>query len=276
SIASIFSITAMLLILGIFFTITVNISLAIENVKDDFDTVSIHLLDETTYESASTMILQLEGMSEVEDVHYLDKDVALEQWTNDKFADNADIFDGLAKNPLPNSIEITVTELESAEKVAEVAKTFDGIEKINYYKESVDKLLKITESLRTGMMITMGFLVLISILVVSNTIKLTVFARHKEIEIMKYVGATNWFIRGPFLTEGIIIGIISALLSSGIVTLIYSRVVKAFSMDVSWLLDTGPVPVGFMTFNLAWIFLALGISIGACGSIVSMRRFLDT
>ena len=77
SIASIFSITAMLLILGIFFTITVNISLAIENVKDDFDTVSIHLLDETTYESASTMILQLEGMSEVEDVHYLDKDVAL-------------------------------------------------------------------------------------------------------------------------------------------------------------------------------------------------------
>lgn len=276
SIASVFSITAMLLILGIFFIITVNISLAIENVKDDFDTVSIHLLDETSYESASTMILQLEGMPEVDTVHYLDKDVALEQWTRDKFAENADIFAGLAKNPLPNSIEITVTDLESAEKVAEVARTFDGIEKVNYYKESVDKLLKITESLRMGMLVVMVFLVFISILVVSNTIKLTVFARHKEIEIMKYVGATNWFIRGPFLTEGIIIGMISALLSSGIVAFIYARVVKLFSMDISWLLETGPVPVGFMTFNLVWIFLALGISIGACGSIVSMRRFLDT
>ncbi len=276
TVASVFSITAMLLILGIFFLITVNIGLAVENVKDDFDTVSVYLLDETSYETAQTMMLQLEGMPEVENVHYLDKDTALAQWTAEKFADNADMFEGLAKNPLPNSIEIKVKDLASAENVAKVAETFDGIQKVGYYKDVADKLLRISEGLRTGMMIIMAFLVVISVVVVSNTIKLTVFARRKEIEIMKYVGATNWFIRGPFLTEGIIIGIFSAILSSGMLVFIYSRVVKSFSLHITWFMDTGMVPVSFMTFNLIWIFLALGISIGACGSIVSMRRFLDT
>lgn len=276
SVASVFSITAMLLILGIFFLITVNISLAVENVKDDFDTVSIYLLDETDYDTAQTMMLQLKGMPEVETVEYLDKDTALAQWTAEKFTDNADMFESLPKNPLPNSIEIKVKDLSSAEGVAKVAETFDGIQQVSYYKEVADRLLRISETLRTGMMIIMTVLVVISVVVVSNTIKLTVFARRKEIEIMKYVGATNWFIRGPFLTEGILIGILSAAVSSGILVFIYSRIIKSFSMNIAWVMDTGMVPVGFMTFNLVWIFLALGISIGACGSIISMRRFLDT
>ena len=92
---------------------------------------------------------------------------------------------------------------------------------------------------------------------------------------MKYVGATNWFIRAPFLLEGIIIGIVSALLSSGIVTLIYESVLKVIGEDILAILSTPMVPLGFLSYNLVWIFLALGISIGAWGSIISMRRFLD-
>lgn len=276
SIASMFSITAMLLILGLFFVIMVNIGVAIEEAKTEFDSVSAYLEDETTYDQAQTMILQLSGMPEVTEVYYLDKDTALEQWKAQEWQDNAYLLDGLVENPLPNSIEVKVGALEDADKAAEVLGTFDGIKQIKYYKETVDKLVKVTDSLKIGMLIIMAFLVIVSVVVVSNTVKLTVFARQKEIEIMKYVGATNWFIRGPFLTEGILIGILSAGISIGITALVYRKVIDILSLDMSMIFGSPMVSVGFMTSNLIWIFIALGVSIGACGSIVSMRRFLDT
>ena len=92
---------------------------------------------------------------------------------------------------------------------------------------------------------------------------------------MKYVGATNWFIRGPFLAEGIIIGIISAGISVGASALLYRKIVDVIGAQVFSVLSMPMVPVGFLMYNFTWIFLALGISIGACGSIISMRKFLD-
>ncbi len=276
SLASMFSITAMLLILGLFFVIMVNIGVGIEKAKTEFDSVSAYLEDTTTYEEAQTMILQLSGMNEVTEVYYLDKDTAMAQWKAQEWQDNAYLLDGLVENPLPNSIEVKVSELEDADRVVEVLNTFSGIKQVKYYKETVDKLVKITDSLKVGMLIIMAFLVIVSVVVVSNTVKLTVFARQKEIEIMKYVGATNWFIRGPFLTEGILIGILSAGVSVGITALVYKKIIDMLSLDMSMILGSPMVSVGFMTSNLVWIFIALGVSIGAWGSIVSMRRFLDT
>ena len=122
----------------------------------------------------------------------------------------------------------------------------------------------------------MAFLVVVSVIVVSNTVKLTVFARAKEIHIMKYVGATNWFIRGPFLAEGVIIGMLAALISSGLIALVYSKLVEAVGAQVLAIVGCPLISVGYMTTNMIIIFLALGVSIGAWGSIISMRRFLDT
>ena len=139
----------------------------------------------------------------------------------------------------------------------------------------MDKLLKMTHFVQLAAIIVMVFLIIVSIVVVSNTIKLTVFNRASEISIMKYVGATNWFIRGPFLAEGIIIGIISAGISVGISALLYQKIIDVIGAQVFSVLSMPMVPVGFLTYNFAWIFLALGISIGACGSIISMRKFLD-
>ena len=276
SIVSMFSITAMLLILGIFFLVMVNIGVAIEEAKQDFESVSVYLDDDVTYETAQSMINQLEGMDEIDSISYLDKDTAMQQWKTEQWGEDAYMLDGLVENPLPNSIEINVSRLEDADKVAEVLGTFDGIKKINYYKETVDKLVKVTHALNVGMLVIMIFLVVVSVVVVSNTIKLTVFARQREIEIMKYVGATNWFIRGPFLVEGIFIGIVSAVISVLITGFIYSRVLSGASLNITMIIGATMVPLPFMVKNLIWIFAALGISIGACGSIISMRRFLDT
>ena len=141
--------------------------------------------------------------------------------------------------------------------------------------QTVDKLLDATRFIQIAAIVIMIFLIIVSIVVVSNTIKLTVFNRASEISIMKYVGATNWFIRGPFLAEGIIIGIISAGISVGASVLLYKKIVDVIGAQVFSVLSMPMVPVGFLTYNFTWIFLALGISIGACGSIISMRKFLD-
>ncbi len=275
TVASIFAITAMLLILGIFFIIIINVNMAAEAIKDDYNTIEVFLLDETSEETAMEMEAAVKGWDNVESVKYRSKDEALkilkERWGNSGY-----LLDSLADNPLPNSLVITVADLEKSDLVAAEAGKLEGIEDVKYYKDTVDKLLSATNFLQIAAIVIMGFLIIVSVVVVSNTIKLTVLNRAEEISIMKYVGATNWFIRGPFLTEGILIGGFSALLSAGVVALIYSRVIAAIGKDVVTVLSVPLVPIEFLTFNLVWIFLALGISIGAWGSIISMRRFLDT
>ncbi len=275
SVASMFSITAMLLILGLFFILVVNINMVSETAKKQFDTIQVYLLDETTYEEANSMINTLSSLDGVKEAFYLSKDEALASWKS-KWGDNAYLLDGLDENPLPNSLMITVSQLESADAVVMKLKTFQGIEDIKYYKDTVDQLMKITKFIQIGAMIVIFFLVVVSVVVVSNTIKLTVLAREREISIMKYIGATNWFIRGPFLVEGIFIGIISALASVGIISLIYYKIMELIGQEIFVILSTTMVPGEFLVKHLVWIFVSLGVSIGACGSIISMRRFLDT
>lgn len=275
SVASMFSITAMLLILGLFFILVVNINMVSETAKKQFDTVQVYLLDTTTYEQAASMMTELSGTDGVKEVTYLSREEAMAKWRT-KWGDNAYLLDGLENNPLPNSLLIKVTRLESADAVVAKVKTFDGIEDIKYYKDTVDQLMKITRFIQIGAMIVIVFLVIVSVVVVSNTIKLTVLAREREISIMKYIGATNWFIRGPFLIEGILIGILSALISVGIISLLYYKITELVGHQIFVMLSTTMVPGAFLVVHLVWIFLALGVSIGACGSIISMRRFLDT
>lgn len=275
SLASVFSITAMLLILGVFFAFIVNINVAMEAAKQDYDTVQLYLMEETDITASTEMLETLNNMPEVQEAIYIPKEDALKNWKT-QWGDSGYLLDSLAENPLPNTIEIDVLNLEGADTVVAKAKTFSGVEDILYYKETVEKLIVITSSVQIATLIMMLFLVIVSIVVVSNTIKLTVQARGREIEIMKYVGATNWFIRGPFLLEGMLIGLISSGLACGIVALIYKKVVELIGAELLVIIGIPMVPVQFLSLNLAIIFVALGVSIGASGSIVSMRRYLDT
>ena len=274
SLASIFSILAMLLILGMFFVITVNINLFTEVVKQDYDQIEVFLLDDTDKAQAEQIMTQIRTHEGVTDVQYRSKAEALEIW-KERWGESGDLLDSLGKNPLPASILISVESLDNAGEVAAYAGTLDGIEDVQYYQETVEKLTKITNFLQIGALIIMAFLVVVSVVVVSNTVKLTVFARAKEIRIMKYVGATNWFIRGPFLAEGIIIGMLAALISTGLIALIYKELIAAIGAQVLAIVSMPLISTQYMTGNMLIIFLALGMSIGACGSIVSMRKFLD-
>lgn len=275
SLASIFSITAMLLILGLFFVITVNINLFTEVVKQDYDQIEVYLLDETTEAQAKEIMADIAKKDGVREVAYRTKDEALDVM-KERWGESGYLLDSLGENPLPSSILIYVDSLDNAGDVAAYAGTFDGVEDIQYYQETVEKLTNITHFMQIAALIIMAFLVVVSVVVVSNTVKLTVLARSKEIEIMKYIGATNWFIRGPFLAEGVIIGLLAAAVSTGLIAFVYYKIVELIGPQVLAIVSCPLISVGYLTSNMVIIFLALGMSIGAWGSIVSMRRFLDT
>ncbi len=275
ALTSLFSITAMLLILGMFFILVVNVNLLTESAKDQFDMVEVYMLDDATDDQINTIMDSVKTLDYTDTVEFLDKDDAMDEM-KDRWGDNGYLLDGLQENPLPRSIRITLKNIEDSQELVDYVSNFEGIEKVKYNQSEINKILKITNSIQVGALVIIVFLIFVSIIVVSNTVKLTVLARGREISIMKYVGATNWFIRGPFLIEGIIIGILAALISAGVICGLYSLIIANISEQMLVMFSTGLVSVAFMTENLIVIFLALGVSIGAMGSMISMRRFLDT
>lgn len=273
AVASIFAITCMLLILSLFFIIVINVNMAAETIKGEYDSIEIFLKEGTTKEEADPVIAEMSLEDGVDKVYFKTKEEAMEEF-RERWGDNAYLLDSLEDNPLPDSIVIMIGNLEKADAIAEKAGTYEIAEDVKYYKSTVDKLLKATDFIQVGAIALMIVLIIISIVVVSNTIKLTVFNRADEISIMKYIGATNWFVRGPFLVEGIIIGLISGGIALGVTGLVYTKLVEAIGDQVYSILSMPMVPASFLIYNFLWIFMALGISIGSCGSIISMKRFL--
>ena len=272
--ASLVSITAILLVLGIFFVIIVNINSMAEGIKQDFDQVQVYLLDSVTVDQATQLQSRIETLAGVSGTSYLPREDALQQW-KEKWGENADLLDRMQTNPLPNSVIINISDLGQATAIVNQVKGMDGIEKVSYSQDTVDKLLQITRVVQIISLIIILVLVFISILVVSNTIKLTVLAREKEISIMRYVGATNWFIRGPFLLEGVVLGLIAAAIASVVIGVLYHYFIARYGTSFLLLMSNSFVNERFLNTNLAIIFAAIGASVGACGSIISVRRFLE-
>lgn len=271
---SLLAITAMMLILGMFFVVSVNINLFTEVVKQDFDYVEYYLEDDVSKAEAEKFIDKIEKYDGIKSTEYRTKEDAL-RIMKQRWGKNGYLLDNLDKNPLPNSILISVENNKIAERLTEKADEIKGVEDVKYYKETVEKLTRATEFIQLSAMIIMIFLIVVSVIVVANTIKLTVFNRAKEISIMRYVGATSWFIRGPFIVEGALIGIVSSLIAAGLTWLIYDKVESIIGEEVIIILSSPLVPAGYMVWNLLIIFMAIGISVGVCGSIISMRKFLD-
>ena len=273
SIASIFSITAMLLILAVVLSVTININYLTENVKSQFDTVEVFLEDSISETSAGKIANSIENLDGVAEVEYIDKEQAMIEFKT-RWGDSAYLLDSLSENPLPNSLRVKLANLEFGSAVRSKCQTIKGVEDVRFYADEVNKVIKITNVIEKGALVIILFLVVVSVVVVSNTIKITVLARKAEIEIMQYVGATNWFIRGPLLCEGVIIGLISAVVALAISGLVYFRLYDVFTVQAIALFSSGFVPPLFVIINFALVFVSLGVSIGAFGSIVSMRKFL--
>jgi cell division transport system permease protein len=270
---SVLAITAMMLILGLFFVTFVNIDLFTATINQNYNVVQVYIDDDLSESEVEALGSELENLEGVDNAEYISSDEALKTLKK-RWGDNGYLLDNMEENPLPSSYMVYVQDEDAASYVSKAAPKIDGVTDITYYQDTIDKLAKITHFVEVGSIIAMAFLIIISVIIVANTIKLTVFNREKEISIMKYLGATDWFVRAPFILGGVFIGIISSLVATGLIYLIYSRIINMIGADIMRVLSVTLVPVNYLIINLLIIFSALGIGIGTVGSIISIRRFL--
>lgn len=273
-VTSVVSITAMMLILGLFFAAFVNVEIFTESIRDDYNVVQVYMSADNKDEANKAAGKQIEAMSGVEKAEFVSSDEALKT-LKERWGDNGYLLDNLQSNPLPNSYMVYVSDEDAAKRVAENVVNIKGVDDITYYQDTIDKLARISRFIQIGSIVAMAFLIIVAIVMVANTIKLTVFNREKEIGIMKYLGATDWFVRAPFVFGGIFVGLISSVLATGFIYLIYDRILALFGTDVVRMLSITLVSTNYLVFNLFIIFISLGVGIGTVGSFISIRRFLD-
>lgn len=273
--ASISSITAVLIILGIVLIMVLSINNVVIDTKSRFDEVQIFLEDEITDEQLARIENEAKNTQGVLSVVFQSKEQALEtmkkQWEEDAY-----LLEGLETNPLPNSLIVQLKDIEYADLVVDKVSGFQGIEEIKYNKDIIDKLILFSNYIRAGGLVIVAILILVSIFIISNTIKITVTARRREIDIMKYVGATNGYIRGPFIIEGLVFGLIGAIISILIVYYGYGYFFNRVNDRLYVLFTVYLVSPKVLMKDIAIIFTSIGLGIGTIGSLVSLKRFLNT
>lgn len=272
--ASVSSITAMLIILGLVLIMILSINNIVIDTKGKFDSIQIFLDDEVSEEQLNLIEKETENNEGVLSVTYESKEKALqdmkEEWENEAY-----LLEGLEPNPLPNSFIVQLEDIEYADSVVGKIDNLEGVEEVKYYKDIIEKLLLFANYIRIGGIGITVILVFVSVFIISNTIKITVAARKNEINIMKYVGASNGYIRGPFIIEGVLFGLIGAGLSILIVNFGYDYFFNSISNQLYALFTVHLLPPESLIKDISIIFVSIGAGIGAMGSLVSLKKFLN-
>lgn len=274
SMASITSVAATLVILGIIFMLVININSMAQGAKDQFDSIQVYLSDTLTEEQITAIGTQLNGVEGVKESKFQTKQEAMQKFKQE-WGDKGYLLDDLDSNPLPNSYIITLTDIGFAKHVVEQVKQIKGIEDVKYYQDVINKMIKVTTFIRNIGMAVISILIVISTMIIHNTIKLAVNSRRREINIMKYVGATNWFVRLPFLLEGTILGISGSIIAITLMFFLYRYTYNVFTSEFYVLIAAYIVGVRYMIMDLLLLFVVIGAGIGALGSLISMRKYLE-
>lgn len=264
-----------MLVFGLFFIIGENVNHVMNTVESSQE-IQVFIKNDATDDEIKTVGEQIKAIEGVNKVTFVSKDEALEIMQN-KVGEKSYLLEGYEENNfLPASYKVTLTDLKLASQVESQINELDNIKKITSSNETITKLIGIANGVRIVTAAILIALIVGSIFIIANTIKLTVYARRKEISIMKYVGATNSFIRWPFIVEGIIIGIISAAISVLAVGGAY-KVVATKLLESSLVNSLGITLVSFgdMFSMIILVYLCLGIGIGVIGSSLSMRKYLE-
>lgn len=279
SLASIAVISAALLSFGVFYLILANINYNIAILSQQ-PTMQVFCLPELTDEQVNAVQIEISSNKNVDSLKTVSKKEAFEQLKT-YLADNktdeggSDILTGYDESFLNVSFIVKVKNPEDSEQVASEFLSLPGVDNVEYSQKAIDVIQNISNWVKISSTILIGLLLIVSLFIISNTIKLTVYARRKEINIMKYIGATDWFIRWPFIYEGIIIGIVGAVIALVLVAYIYSLAEPMLSHDLS---DFGggfaTVKFGTVWSTLALIYTGISVVIGASGSAMSIRKHL--
>ena len=271
SFASISTVAVSLLVLGAFGILGINMGYMVSALESKVE-VTAYMKDDVSADALKQMEAKLHTVNGVSEVTFVPKSEALTRF-RERLGDQASMLEALDdQNPLPNSFEIKVDNPESVKPTAEAIEKMAGVETVKYGSEIVDQLFQMTKILRILGLVLLGFLVFATLFIISNTIRLTVFARRKEIGIMKYVGATNAFIRLPFLMEGMILGSVGAGIAAVALYYAYAALLYEVHQVFAFLYL---VPLYPFLYIIGGALAIIGMLIGAIGSAISLSRYMD-
>lgn len=275
SMAAIVTVLVSMLVLGLGLIVFFNFEQAISDLRNKLE-IEVFIKNTASPSDINKLGDQIKAMPEVKEVNFISKDEALKR-LKESFKGHEDVLEALSGNPLPPSYEISLKDPAQINTVASrffddpivdnTPGTHDGVK---YGGETSDRLLKVTTYLLIG---GAGFVVLLtvaSVLLISNTIRLSIFARRREVEIMRLVGATNWFIRWPFMMEGVFTGMLGATGAAILVILTNVFIIQSVKDKMPFLPFSAEVPYFWLV-----LFVVLGGTLlGSVGSGLALRRFL--
>lgn len=267
--ASVSAVTVTLLLVGAFIVIMMNLNKLADNIENDVEikVVADPAADAEAVKALEQQVRETEGVKEV---IYSSRDEELNKMIQ-SFGDELKLYQ--QSNPLGDALYVKAVDPQQTAEIAKKIDTYEYTYEVEYGKGKVEKLFKVLNTSRNVGLVLIIALLFTAMFLISNTIRITIVARGQEIEIMKLVGATNAFVRIPFIFEGIWLGILGAILPMTIISIAYSQLYKAWAPklqdEMFQLLNTTP-----FLFQLNGLLLFMGIIIGIWGSFMSVRKFL--
>lgn len=258
----------LLLIVSGFFVLMAGLNVSVQALQAKVNVV-VYLKDTITDAQRQDLEAQLRSRPGVVSVAYSSKSDALGQ-LRAQFADRPALIQAVEGNPLPASYQVVLKDPSLASPLADQVRSLDGVDDVDFKQDTVQRLLAITRFLRIGGAVVMLGLTGAVVFIMVNIARMGIYARRQEIEIMRLVGATDWFVRWPFVVEGALCGLVAALLTVGVVAFGYHRLVADLARMLAFL------PLAFdptFLYKLAAVAVAMGIAVGGGGSLLAVRRF---
>lgn len=270
SIASAGTVSVSLFICGLFFLLVLNTNNIAGTLESGVE-ISVFLNPTAPYEEVQSAGQKLAEIQGVKDVSFISKEAAMLNLQK-QFADKSNLIKALgSNNPLPDAYTIKVQKPENVVSVAKAAKNITGVWKVNYGQGIVEKMFAVVKWVRGMGLVLMLLLAGGALFLISTTIRLTIHSRKKEISIMKYVGATEWFVRWPFLLEGMILGFSGTLISVIVLYFVYNGIINNLGTAMVFL---PLIKDSVVILEVSGVLLATGTILGAAGSFMSMRKYM--
>ena len=272
SLAAVISITLILILAGINLLVGHAFSQVLDGFRAKVSEISINVSDDTPLQSINDFQAQIAADPRVASVRFVTKDEALAQFRADP--QNYVLVQQIEGNPLDAKLDVQVKNLNDVAAVDAMARGWSGVDPTdptNYQGDFINRMLQLSEWLGLAGAGLLVILLIVSVVIVMNTIRTAVYHRRKEIEVMKLVGATEWFVRGPFVIEGVMTGLIAASIALALLAVGYEPVVARFKSDIGFIpLSYDPA---FLT-SLARDLMLAGALLGAMGSYIGVRRYV--
>ncbi len=271
SVASISVLLSCLVMMGIALMLVVNMEKIITNIEDS-NVIVAFIDDDATDETVAQVRTDLMKIQNVKNCEFVSKEDAFEEQL-DALGGDRTLFEGM-ENPLPDSYRVILDDLNLFDSTLREIKSVNNIQSVREDRELSQQVASIRQTVTYISFGVIIILLIVSLFIISNTIKITMFSRRLEIKIMKSVGATSWFIRWPFMVEGMSLGVISGVLSLGVVWGAYELVARSMGNSFGFLMQGGIVDFKDYALFILVAFLAVGVVTGAFGSAVSIRKYL--